>query len=68
MSRKLRQCSDLELKWPSSAEITRATMWGSVIRDKIELAEEYENIFEPNISQDLANNLQKTENLRRKED
>ena len=40
----------------------------SVVIDKIELAEEYENIYKPNISQDLANNLQKIDNLRRKED
>ena len=40
----------------------------SVVRDKIELAEEYENIFKPKISQDLANNLQKIDNLRRKEE
>ena len=39
-----------------------------VVRGKMKLAEEYENIFESKISHDLANNLQQIENLRRKED
>ena len=37
-----------------------------VVLEKIELNEEYENIFKPQVSKELANKLQAIENLRRK--
>jgi hypothetical protein len=37
------------------------------VLEKVDLKEEYENIFQPVISKDLARNLQEIEKLRKKE-